>query len=374
MKLTVCLIIPTLVQGGAEKQLTLLAENLDKDRFEVHVVVLTHSGPLEQRLQESGVPVHLIGKRFKFDPTAARRLRQKLRELNPDIVHTWLFAANSYGRYAAKKLNVPIIVAAERCVDPWKSWWHGAIDKHFAKSTDVIATNTNAVVDFYENRGIEAAKFEVIPNAVVQPSKASGFTKEQMFAELGIPPRGKVIGSVGRLWKQKGYKDLIWAAELLRAAYEDVWYVIVGDGPERGLLQEFRDSSGADQAVRFAGHRTDASRWIQAFDVLWNGSLYEGQSNTILEAMAHGVPVLATDIPGNRDLVEHERTGFLYPIGDIKGLGKFTNLILSDPERLKQMGHASRLRAEQEFSLENMVGQYEQLYTRLAKEKGLLPE
>ena len=365
MKLTVCQIIPTLVQGGAEKQLCLLAENLDPARFECHVVVLTHSGPLEERLRKAGVQVHLVGKRFKFDPTALGRLRKKLREIGPDIVHTWLFAANSYGRYVARQLNVPVVVAAERCVDPWKSWWHFMIDRHLAKSSQAIATNTSAVVDFYAGHGIDRELFQVIPNAVVT-EPVEPYSKEEIFKELKIEPRTKIVGAIGRLWEQKGYKDLVWAAELLRAAYQDVWFVVLGDGPELHKLQQLRDYYGADTAVRFAGHRREASRWLPSFDVLWNGSLYEGQSNTILEAMSRGVPVIASDIPGNRDLVVHEETGYLYPLGDVQKLASLTHNLLSHPERLQEFSQASIQRVESEFSLAQMVEGYERLYERLS--------
>jgi hypothetical protein len=114
-------IIPTLVRGGAEKQLALLAAGLPRDQFDVHVAVLTHSGPLEETLSAAGVPVTVIGKRWKVDPLAYWRLKALIRRLKPDIVHTWLFAANSYGRQAAIAAGVKHIVAGERCVDPWKS-------------------------------------------------------------------------------------------------------------------------------------------------------------------------------------------------------------------------------------------------------------
>ncbi len=144
------------------------------------------------------------------------------------------------------------------------------------------------------------AEFTVIPNAVIPPNSAA-LSREEVFARLKLPPRGRLVGAVGRLWKQKGYRELIWSGELLRVALGDVCVVIVGDGPEREQLLHYRDQVGADEAVRFVGHRDDANELMSGFDLLWNGSLYEGQSNTILEAMAWGVPVVATDIPGTRD-------------------------------------------------------------------------
>ena len=104
-------IIPTLVRGGAEKQLTLLARGLPRGEFDVHVAVLTRSGPLEALLREAQIPVTVIGKRWKLDPLAYGRLRRHIRSLKPDIVHTWLFAANSYGRQAAASAGVKHIVA-----------------------------------------------------------------------------------------------------------------------------------------------------------------------------------------------------------------------------------------------------------------------
>lgn len=368
MRLKVCLIIPTLVKGGAEKQLSLLAAGLDRERFECHVVVLTHSGPYEAELREQGVQVHVIGKRGKLDPTALWRLTRKLKELQPDIVHTWLFAGNSYGRIAARRANVPVIIAGERSVDPWKQWWNFAVDRYLLKTTDTIVTNTRAVADFYAPHGIAAERFTVIANAVVPP-QVTPLSRAQVFERLKLPPRAALVGAVGRLWKQKGYRELVWSAELLRVALKDVCVVIIGDGPEREQLLHYRDQVGADEAARFVGQREDALELMTGFDLLWNGSLYEGQSNTILEAMTCGVPVVATDIPGTRDLVEHEVTGMLYPLGDVGRLTRITNQLLREPERMAAMGAAAKQRIADHFSLSKMISQHEELYERLHRSK-----
>lgn len=363
MRLKVCHIIPTLVQGGAEKQLSLLATNLDRQRFESHVVVLTHSGPIEEELRQQNIEVHLINKRGKFDPLALRRLTKTLKQLAPHIVHTWLFAANSYGRMAAHRAKVPVIVTGERCVDPWKSWLHHRIDRYLMRYTDRLVTNTSAVSQFYAQHGIAESKFTVIPNAVRADDRRIG--REELLQRLGLPPRAHVVGAVGRLWKQKGYPDLIWAGELLHVTMQDVWFVIVGDGPDRAQLQEFRDKSGAKDSVYFAGHRRDAQELLSAFDVLWNGSLYEGQSNTILEAMALGVPVIASDIPGNRDLVVEGETGHLFALGDVATLTRKTKELLSRESARFAMGSNSQRRAAEHFSLAGMVREHEQLYESL---------
>ncbi|MEM7561088.1 MAG: glycosyltransferase, partial [Planctomycetota bacterium] len=256
-----------------------------------------------------------------------------------------------------------VIIAGERCVDPWKQWWHHRIDRHLLKSTDRMTTNTNAVVDFYQKQGIPSDRFTVIPNAVVNEAGADQrLTRDEFFQRLKLEPRKHVIGAVGRLWKQKGYQDLIWAAELIRAVNEDAWVAIVGDGPELEQLQKFRDQIDGQHIVKFLGHRSDAAELMQCFDILWNGSLYEGQSNTILEAMASGIPVLATDIPGNRDLVESERTGILYPLGDVETLSRQTLALLQDDSRRREFGENAKQRIRDEFSLDKMVASYSQLY------------
>lgn len=357
-------IIPTLDQGGAEKQLCLLCAQLDRARFEPHVIVLTHTGPREAHLRAAGVPVHYIGKRGKIDPVAYRRLCDKLVELRPEIVHTWLFAANSYGRLAAKATGVPIIIAGERCVDPWKGWWQIAIDRRLLKSSAAVVTNTSAVVDFYAQRHVPVDRFVVIPNAV-EPPDFERLSKAEAFARLELPPRDKLVIAIGRLWPQKGYRDLIWAGELLHVAYPNVWVVMVGDGPERARLQHYRDQVCAHESVRFVGQRTDAIELLSAADVLWNGSLYEGQSNTILEAMSLGIPVVATDIPGTRDLIEHDRSGFLFKVGDVANLTRHTNLLLREPSLAARLGTAAAIQAREQFSVERMVSRHSELYEQL---------
>lgn len=357
-------IIPTLDQGGAEKQLCLLCAHLDRQKYDTHVIVLTHTGPREETLREAGIPVHVINKRGKFDPLAYRRLKAKLSDLQPDIVHTWLFAANSYGRAAAKATGVPVIIAGERSVDPWKGRWQIFIDKWLMKSTSAVITNTTAVTDFYASRGVATDRFIVIPNAV-EPFSGQKITREQAYTRLGIPPRDKLVLAIGRLWPQKGYQDLIWAGELMAVAHGSAWLVIVGDGPQRERLQQFRDDTQAENTVRFVGQRTDARELLSAADLLLNGSLYEGQSNTILEAMSQGVPVVATDIPGNRDLVQHEKTGYLFQLGDINNLTRYSTRLLSDETLWSSMSVAAAVRAQEEFSLARMVERHDEAYQML---------
>lgn len=357
----VALVIPTLDQGGAEKQISLLARGLPKDEFEVHVVVLTRSGPREAELAAAGVPMHFIDKKWKFDPFAWLRLRKLFLRLKPDIVHTWIFAANAYGRSAALSAGIRAVGGSERSVDPWKASWQLVTDRFLCRRTPRLTTNSSGVVDFYASKGIPAEAFTLIPNAVL-PAKQSNVSREEIAKRLGVPADRKWILSVGRLWHQKGYKDLLWAAEMIRVATDETCYIIVGEGPERARLELFRDNIRSASQVYMVGERNDVSDILPHASVLWNGSLYEGQSNVILEAMQTGVPVIASDIPGNRDLVRHDETGLLFKLGDVDKLMRSTIEVLQNDELANKFTNNGKSFVEREHSLEKMIDGHVKLY------------
>ena len=357
----VVLLIPTMDRGGAEKQLSLLAENLPRDRFDVHVILLTRDGPRSRRLHDAGIPVTVIGKRFKADPSALFRLRRELKRLQPEIVHTWLFAANSFGRAAARMAKVPRIIGSERCVDPWKTPAHFLIDRQLAKISETITTNSVGVRDFYASHGIAAKQFTLIPNGI-ETATPSIRSREEVYASLGVDPQRKLILAVGRLWPQKRYRDLIWSAELLGTLREDTTLVIVGDGPQRGELLRHRDAVSLPTHVRFCGQRDDVPTLLPHADAFWIASEYEGQSNSVIEAMQAGIPVIASDIPGNRDLVLDQETGLLVKIGDTADFARQTNELLEDPTTAQRLGTNARDRIASEFSVSAMVQRHAALY------------
>ncbi len=359
------LIIPTLVRGGAEKQLTLLACGLPRGAMDVHVAVLTHTGPLESDLRRAGVPLTMIDKRWKIDPGAYWRLRKLIKSLKPDIVHTWLFAANAYGRLAAIAAGVKHIVAGERCVDPWKGPIQLSIDRVLARRTERIVTNSSGVKEFYVAHGLPAAKFTIIPNGIGPFQPAECASRVELLRELALPEDARLIGAIGRLWPQKRLKDLIWAADLLKSARDDSHLLIIGDGPQRWRLERYRDQNLVADRVHLLGGRNDVPRILPHIDCLWLASEYEGQSNAIMEAMAAGVPVVATDIPGNRDLVVPGQTGYLVPVGDRAAFARHTHELLNDVALARRLGDAGRGRMLAEFSIERMVERHLQLYREL---------
>jgi glycosyltransferase involved in cell wall biosynthesis len=357
-------IIPTLDPHGSEKQLTLLASGLPRDRFDVHVCALTRGGPFAEPLGRAGIPLTVLHKRWKIDPAAYWQLKRHIARLRPDLVHTWLFAANCYGRVAARQAGVGRIVASERCVDRWKMWHELAIDRRLARDTDRIVANGQAVRDFYVAHGIAAEKFAVIPNGI-PPAEPSALSRADLLAEIELPQGSKLIGAVGRLSSQKRVKELIWAIVQLAHLRDDVHLLIVGDGPLRSALERYRRLTGVEGRVHFLGARLDVPKLLPHFDVFWLASGYEGQSNALMEAMAAGVPVVATDIPANRELVVPDQTGYLVPLDNRSAFARRSLPILEDAELARRLGEAGCAKMLAEFSVEQMVDRYAALYSEL---------
>ncbi|MDD3587063.1 MAG: glycosyltransferase [Thermoguttaceae bacterium] len=378
-KIRLLLIIPTLDQSGAEKQLALLASGLDQQKFNVHVAVLTRDGPLSDILKKNNIPYTIIGKQHKISFAAYLKLKRLIKQLRPHIVHTWLFAANAYGRMAAIACKVPSIICGERCVDPWKSSLYFAIDRWLARKTNIIAANSEGIREFYVRHGLPPEKFVVIPNAVT-PFPTSPWSREELLAQLGLESKqsGKpfLIGIVARLWPQKRIKEALWSFDQLKFAGLDFHALIIGDGPERENLLRYREELLLKDCVHFLGHQSEVYRFMPHFDLLWCTSAYEGQSNSILEAMSAGVPVLASDIPGNRELVVPGKTGILIPEfdGDVQrrrtAFTKETLELLKpdNAERRRRFGEAARQRIQNDFSLEKMIRQYAELYDNQVKQ------
>lgn len=359
--LNLTLLIPTLDRSGAEKQLTLLATHLPRDEFAVEVVTLDRAGPYADVLREHRINVTVLGKRLKFDPRTLRRLRRHLVESRCDILHSWLFAANAYGRLVQGAPAGMRKIVSERCVDSWKQPWQLWLDRRLMSRTDRLVANSSPVADFYAELGYPRDRTTVVPNAV-EPPPPPALTRAALVEELRLPADALLVCYVGRLAKQKRVDDLLWAAQVLRQAEPRACLLIVGDGPERDRLEQHARDVECIRHVRFLGHRDDAADIMQCCSAFWLGSSFEGMSNSLMEAMACGLPVVCTSIPPNRELVTHDEHGYLVDVGDGAAFAQYTVRLLQQPDLALRLGANGRARIEQEFTVRQMVENHVRVY------------
>ena len=337
-----------------------LVTRLDRSRWAPAVFCLAERGVLADELEVSGVPVFCLGARRWTNVCALFRLARELRRLHPRILQTFLFHANLAGRIAGSLAGIRTIVSGIRVaerrgrlplrLDRWTNW--------------IVTTNicvSRAVADFsISTAGLSPKKIVVIPNGVdAARFPAAGPADLSAF---GIPPGSQVVLTVGRLDRQKGLHDLIAAAALVVSKHPQAHFLLVGEGPERAALERSIREKGLTDRVHLAGWRSDIPELLAAGYALALSSLWEGMANVILEAMAAGLPVVATRVEGTLEIVRESETGLLVPPQSPPALAAALELLLSDRVRAKSMGQAGRARVTAELSWEKMVARYDELY------------
>ena len=331
----------------------------------VNVIALNRGGHFAEQLQQCDIPVAVLQKRFRLDPLTYFRLRSRLRETKPDIVQSFLFSANTYVRLPGIIPPGTQVIVSERCVDSWKSGWQLTLDRMLVRRMAIMTANSQSVADFYKREvGVPQDRIRVIPNGHATET-ASDETTADLRAELGLPADALLLGFVGRLAPQKCLEDLVWAFHLLHQAVDNVALVVVGDGPDRDSLGEFAASVGCRSQVYFTGHRADAASIIPQFDVFCLPSAFEGMSNSLMEAMAAGVPPVVSDIPGNRGLVEHERTGLVCPQGDSLALCQAVMRLMTNKDFASQIGSAAQQKIHDEHCVDQLVQRHIDLYQQV---------
>ncbi len=366
-------VIPTLDQSGAERQLTLLASGLPRDEYEPHVIALNRGGHYAQVLQDQQIPVHVLAKRFRLDLLTWFRLRALLKSIRPQIIQSYIFAANSYVRLPGIRPANSHVIVSERCVDRWKSNWQKSVDRKLIERMDVMIANSQSVAEFYsEEIGVPSERLHVVPNGV--PAVATN-RPGRLHAYLGVSSDCRLIGFTGRLAAQKNLRDLIWAFHLLAQAAEcSVGLVLLGDGPQRDSLAQFVTDLGRRDIVHFMGHRTDAAELMQDLSVFCLPSAFEGMSNSLMEAMSCAIPCVVSDIAPNQELIQHEGNGLVFPVGNTTELARALLKCVNEDDFSRQLGQAAQETIEQKHSVAALVTRHQELYRQLLSEFAISQE
>lgn len=343
----------------------MLANGLVEQDFAVNVIALNRGGHFASQLRAADIPVDVLQKRFRFDPLTYVRLRRRLRELKPAVVQSFLFSANTYVRLPSVVPTGTKVVVSERCVDSWKSGWQLRMDRMLSQRMDCMTANSQSVAEFYSNTvGIPADGIHVIANGIPM-TESNAESQTDIRREFGLSPKARILGFIGRLAPQKCLEDLIWAFHLLHQSVEDAALVLIGDGPDRDSLADFARSVGCRDRVFFTGHRADAGRLVRQLDAFALASSFEGMSNSLMEAMAAGVPCVVSDIPANRELIQHEKTGLVFALGQPMELAQAARRLLTDTDVAQKLAAAAKLKITEEHSVDQFVQKYADLYRRI---------
>lgn len=370
--LPIAFCITDLDVGGAEQCLVNIACGLDRRLWSPHVYCLSRRGALVDRLEQAGIGSTCLNWRGWRDAWRIPMLASLLRRSQPVLLQTFLFHANLAGRIAGRLAGVPVIVSGIRVAEKEKHW-HLRLERltrrlvthHVCVSRDVAAFS------FSEAR-LPPKDVTVIPNGV----EVTRFANAQPLdnSELGAPPDTRWMIAVGRLQPQKGHQILIDAVAPLLRTHPGWRLMIVGDGPLRAPLQSQIDRSGCRDQIVLLGFRDDIPRLLKTASLFVLPSLWEGQPNVVAEAIAAGLPVVATDVEGVRfeGLVDSGVNGLIVPAGETAELQRAIATLLDDPRQRKRLAFGSQAVLPIMFTAQKMSEAYSRFYLEMVQNHGLL--
>ena len=393
MKIKVIHIITRLDKGGSAENTLLTAVGLDKQIYDVLLVkgLSNESGMAEDEaaaVEKSMREAEREGVRILTVPGLVRRISpfhdiktffaliKILRYERPRIVHTHTSKAGILGRWAAYFCRVPIIIHTPHGHVFWgyfgrlKTAFYIMLEKITAFITDkIIALTEQEKKDHLRFRIASGDKFPVVHSGI-KLDRFSNLSVDPaaMRRKLGISEGDLVVGTTGRLTPVKGHRHLIEAAGNILNARPNTTFVFLGDGELSDELKNMASRLGMKEKVKFLGWRPDVAEVMSAFDLFVLPSLNEGMGRVLVEAMALGKPIVASDVGGVCDLVVHGINGCLVPPGDAQSLSAAINDLIEDPERGRKMGENGKKRSIN-YSANAMVQKIDQLYQAMLQQK-----
>ncbi len=369
--------------GGPAIHVILTTAGLDPERYD-SLLVVGREGDREGNFlgmaEAKGIPMKIIptfGRRIDplRDLITLVRLVGLMRRERPDIVHTHTAKAGALGRLAARLAGVPVVVHTfhgsvfDGYFGPAVAGFFQWVERMLALGTDtLIAVSERVAADLVERQIAPRNKIEVVPLGLeLGRFRDVELRRGELRRELGLPLQAQLVGSVGRLVPIKDLTTLLNATVELSVTQPEAILLVVGDGPERPALEMEAQRLGLDSRVRFLGFRDDLERIYADLDVAVNCSLNEGTPVSLIEAMASGVPVLATSVGGTPDLLEEGRLGKLVPPADANALAGGLAEILSGNGRLAKTATRAQRSVTQRFGIERLLGDLDSLYLRLLK-------
>lgn len=377
-RICVVQLISDLAYGGAQRQVVELANNLDADRFDVHVCSLSDYVPLAEELKKPSQRLHILHKRWKFDVTVIPRLATLLRRLRADIVHSYLFDANIAARLAGRLARTPLVVGSERNTDYTLKPHQLMAYRLTRRYVDVVVANSHRGAAFNSRTlDIDPSRYDVVHNGV-DTTRFFPRKNQTAKAAFGIHENELVVGMFASFKRQKNHPLFFAAAACVLQRFPQARFLLVGDELHAGQhgsnaykrqVQHIVETLGIADRCIFLGNRTDVARLYSLCHVTVLPSLYEGTPNVLLESMACGVPVVATTVSDNAYIVPDGQVGYLVAPGDQQAFAERLSCLLGDAALRTQMGHAARAWMLQEFSMPRAAQKMAHVYSQALKKR-----
>jgi len=384
----ICHVITRLIIGGAQENTLLTCRGLVERGHEVMLAAGQETGPegsLWPQAQASGASLVTLehmrrAVRPAADLRAIRELTDLFRDYRPDVVHTHSSKAGILGREAAARAGVPIIVhtihgmSFNRTQTAAVRWLYRQLERRAARRTHRIVCVADAMV-----RQAVAARLAP-PDRFV--TIRSGMDTERFHPDpdlrarvrtgWGVGESGVVVGTVARLFDNKGYEEIMAAMPAIVGAAPGVRFVWIGHGPHRERYSQQLDRSGLRHRVTFVGLVTpdEVARLMTGFDILLHASRWEGLPRAVVQALLTEVPAVSFDNDGAAEVVVSGQTGVCVPYGDVAGLADAVILLAGDARRRAELGRLGRQRCVAEFDWRTMVERLDGLYAQLAEAAG----
>ena len=359
-------VVENLDRGGLERTVVDLIASQRDAGHECRVICLFKLGLLARELLASGVRVDACGKRPGLDLRALRRARALIRQSPDAVIHTHNAMAHYYAVLASLGLPVKCRINTRhgmggRTRSGRQEWLY----RQSLRGTDYAVAVCEAARQRLAADGMRPRRALLsVPNGIrlERFRPADDVARQSLVAELGLPTGSRIIGTVGRLQPVKDHALLLRAFAKVRVQVPEAALVIVGDGPLRAALEAQAEQAGLSDALRFMGDRHDVPRLLTGMEVFALTSTSEGYSVALLEACASSLPIVATDVGGNREIVRHGINGRLVPSGDTAAIATALIALLRGGEQAAAMGRAGYAWAQAEASFRTMAERYHGLY------------
>jgi len=341
--------------GGTERQMTELVRRLDAARFSVHVACFHREGAWLPRVLERAASVAEFPIQGFARPETVWQLRSFARWCRREriaVVQTCDLYANTFGLPGAALAGVPVRIGSRRELNPDKTRWQIRAQKTAYRFATKVVANSRAAGQRLQQEGLAPESIAVIPNGV------------DLGAYTDRPPSPQIrrIVTVANLRPEKEHETLIASAATLVRSYPHLRFHIVGDGPRRRELLDLAAARGLSQHVEFLGHRDDVPSVLASADAFVLPSRSEAFPNSVIEAMAAGLPVIASAVGGLLDLIDHDRTGLLVAPSDSGALTQALRFLIENPTHAAAIGQAARAEITERYSFDRMVGAFADLY------------